>query len=323
MSLSHTIPIPPITIAFALLGLVQLLLIGLALSIALLITLTARRLRRPPRRSYAWAVARGVPGDPSELPEPRAFQTIQLTIDHRGSTATAWSIEADEPDAPIILYTPGWGDAKIKSLQRLHAMAPIASTIIAWDPPGHGDSPGKCALGTREPQHIRHIIENAIPPDKPIILWGHSLGAGAAIAAAAAICDNPDTARRILAVVAEAPYRLPKTPASRVMRQAGLPWTGIGPLAYIALGIRTGIGPSWPGFDRALHPRNLNHTPLLVIHGQLDNICPPDDGRDIATAAPHGTFLLIEGARHNDLWQPEFHAAPRTLQWLRAAISRP
>ena len=46
--------------------------------------------------------------------------------------------------------------------------------------------------------------------------------------------------------------------------------------------------------------------PLLVLHGTLDEICPHDDGQQIAAAAaPRSLFISISGAGHNDLWTDE------------------
>ena len=39
-------------------------------------------------------------------------------------------------------------------------------------------------------------------------------------------------------------------------------------------------------------------TPLLVIHDEGDEDVPPENGRDIAAAAPHGTFVLTSGLGH-------------------------
>ena len=39
-------------------------------------------------------------------------------------------------------------------------------------------------------------------------------------------------------------------------------------------------------------------TPLLVIHDEGDEDVPLEDGRDIAAAAPRGTFVLTTGLGH-------------------------
>ena len=65
----------------------------------------------------------------------------------------------------------------------------------------------------------------------------------------------------------------------------------------------------WPGFDRAAYAAKLA-APLLVIHGEQDRVCPLEDGRSIAEAAPDGRLVVLPGAPHNGLWaNPETKAA--------------
>lgn len=288
------------------LGLLQLLALGLAIAIAIATLLVIRRLRRPPRRTYAWALARNLPSDPSELDDPRDFTPFEITAcNHR---LPAWSITGDDPAGPLVIATPGWGDSKIGILPRLPALLPKASRIIAWDPPGTGEStttsgkPGLCYLGTREPRILIDIIDEHAEPHERVVLLGWSLGAGASIAAAA--LDAESESPRVAAVVAEAPYRRPWTPAFNVLRMARLPYRINGPIAFALLGLRLTRHPMWKGFDRARLAATVR-VPLLLIHGTDDEICPFADSRDIAAATPNATLLPIPGAGHNNLWTEE------------------
>lgn len=290
-------------------GLVILLSVGLAIAAALVLWLTIWRLRHPPRKTYAWAIARNRPGDPSELDAPRAFTDHELALDaHRpGERSPIWDIEGDAPAGPIVIFTPGWGDSRIGVLPRLRGFAPHASRIIVWDPPGHGDAPGRCALGTREPAMLAALAQHAFETHgKPIVIAGSSLGGGVSIVTASSHGD----AIPIVGVIAEAPYCLPWTPARNVMRLAGYPYRwNIGP-AFGLLGIRLG---GWRTFDRAEWAKRLA-CPLLVIHGTEDEVCPLQDGRDIADAAPQSELVTIDGRSHNDLWVDD---EPRTAEAVR------
>ena len=55
------------------LGMAALLAIGLSIAIALATIYVTLRLRRPPRRTVAWALANGAPSDPSEMDSPLVF----------------------------------------------------------------------------------------------------------------------------------------------------------------------------------------------------------------------------------------------------------
>jgi pimeloyl-ACP methyl ester carboxylesterase len=85
----------------------------------------------------------------------------------------------------------------------------------------------------------------------------------------------------------------------------GLPWWGVLPLALKLIGVR---------FDRAAQARELA-CPLLVIHGEQDEVCPVEDGRAIAGAAQDSTLVVIPGAGHHGLW-----TTPESAERCRGAV---
>lgn len=274
------------------LGLACFLLLGLLLGVVALIARTAYLLTHPPRRTYADALARNRPGDPGELPgPPRAWSLWHFQ--HRGLALPVWDITGDHPDGPVLILSHGWGDSRVGGLSRVPSLLPLASRILLWDMPGHGEAPGTCALGVREPAALADLVR-AASPERPFILLGWSLGAGVCIAAAA---EGLPAA----AVVAEAPYRHAATPARNMLAALGLPYRANLPPALWILGAALGIGPRWLGFDRADLAARLA-CPLLVIHGEADDICPPADGLAIAAAATRGSFTPIPAAGHYGLW---------------------
>ena len=287
-------------------GLLLLLSIGLAIFMALLTFWTAHRLRHPPRRTDAYAVSRGVPANPGEMPEPVPYEerTFELHDSHnRRYEAPVWIIPGANAAGPIVIASPGWGDSKIGLLPRLTTLLPVSSMVVAWDSPGLGEAPGKCALGAHEPALALDLArqiraESDIPRD--VVLLGWSMGAGVVIGAGACASEND----HIAAVIAESPYRKHWTPARNVMRNAGYPYRVNIPLCYAMLGIRLGVGPLWRGFDRAEHAKRLR-CPLLVIHGSEDDVCPVSDGRDIARSSAKSMLVVVNDAGHNNLWTDE------------------
>jgi pimeloyl-ACP methyl ester carboxylesterase len=164
------------------------------------------------------------------------------------------------------------------------------------------------ALGLRETDYLLALIHtlddrrSTSQDESPraLALWGWSLGAGVSIDAAG--CDA--LRDRVIAVIAEAPYRLPQTPARNVLALWGLPHGWSLSFALFVLGLRHRCrlwtrehGP----FDRATRARSVA-APLLVLHGDQDDVCPVEDGRTIARAAPHGTIEILEGCGHHGIW---------------------
>jgi len=307
-------------------GFLILLATSLALGWLMLVVYTAWLLTHPARRAYAFAVARNLPGDPSELAladssgaAPRGLEYSQWTFRSRGADLPVWDVQGLDPRGPTIIMTHGWGDSRVVMLPRLGALASLASRLVLWDLPAHGDAPtGTFTLGLHEHEDLLALIERIGAAPNGIVLFGASLGAGSSIVAAS---ESP---ARIRAIIAEAPYRIPPVPARRVFRVRSMPTqTNLLP-AMALIGLRLGGGLSWAlspdagGFDRALHAARLpSSIPLLVLHGSDDLVCPVEDGRDIAKAAPRGTIEVVEGAGHNNLWTD-----PAFAQRCTAAVGR-
>lgn len=290
-------------------GLIVLFAAGLALFGLSLVAYTVRLLTRPPRRTYAWAVARGLPGDPGEASPSRAFESFTFTS--RGITLAAWEIAGDRPGGPTFIFTHGWGESKLSVLPRLAALAPECSRVIAWDLPGHGESGGACALGGPEAQDLCVLADRA-RDRTPLVLAGFSLGAGVSIAAAA------DAGAA--AVIAEAPYRVPATPARNVLRARSLPWRFNLPAALAWVGLHAGWGPAWRSrpFDRAAMAARLG-VPLLVVVGEADRVCPPEEAQ--AIAGSRGELVRVPGAGHLDLWTGQA-SAERAGRAIAAFLAR-
>jgi len=303
----------------AIIGLLPLLLIGLALSVALATWLVVRRLRRPPRRTSGWAIAKGRAADPSELDQPLSFDTWMLepqSAPYKGLRLPVWEIAGLDEGGPTLVMTPGWGDSRLGLLLRAERLASSCSRMLLWDPPGHGEAPGLCRLGWDEHLILGDLLDRACPGAERAVLYGASMGAGCAIVLAAQRAED----ERIAGVVAESPYRLPLTPAINVLRHAGMPWRVPAPLAFWWIGARIGAGPGWRGFDRADHASRMR-VPLLVLHGTRDGISPLADAEAIAGAATRGRLEIIEGAGHNNLWteRPYAEASARAVQQFLAA----
>jgi pimeloyl-ACP methyl ester carboxylesterase len=289
----------------ALPGLFTLLGTGFALALLASVIYIFHKLRTPPRRTVAWAISNSTASDPSELDSPLDFDSWKLTSqrgEYRGLAFPVWDITGLCPTGPTIILTPGWGDSRVGALQRVQHLAPTCARVIAWDPPGLGQAPGKTSLGVHEPDLLLQLIESLDTKPEHIVLYGSSMGAGISIAAAAR-CSST-----LLGVIAEAPYQLAHTPAYNVLRESGIPWKISGPIAFAFLGARVGVGARWRSYDRAALAAQLR-CPLLVIHGTSDTTCPVNDGKTIANAAPQGTLVEIPDAGHNNLWNEEPHTA--------------
>jgi pimeloyl-ACP methyl ester carboxylesterase len=311
-------------------GLLILLATGLLLSWLLLVLFTFWILSHPPRRSYAYAVARNLPGDPSEVSvvhpdgtSQRGLPFTEWSFVARGRSLPVWDVTGLNPAGPTIILTHGWGDSRVVMLPRLIALAPLASRIILWDLPAHGDAPaGSFTLGAEEHRDLLSLYEKVAEtpgssPDTRIVLHGFSLGAGISIHAAHSMPQRKITGHNApAAVIAESPYRFPITPARNVLRMRAFPYrTNIAP-AIALLRLRFGLRLRDKNFDRAALRFDA---PLLILHGALDPICPIEDARAIATAH-HARLIELPTGAHNNLWTDPT-LAPQSLIAIRDFLS--
>lgn len=293
-----------------------LLITGLAVAIAIAVARTAWVLCNPPRRGYAFAVSRSLPGTPAEVPPSMGGPFEFREWVHRDSSLNiecpVWEIPGANRAGAVVVMTHGWGESRIHALPRVEPFRLHAAAIILWDLPGHGDARGRCSLGTREIDALTSLVRALSPPsasDTPrsvpvcsggIVLYGFSLGAGVSIAAAAEAPSGLSLATR--GIIAEAPYRIPITPAAAVLAKTGMPAGWVLRLALSALRMLLGPRLDPHTFDRARHAETLR-SPLLILRGTADDICPLSDAQAIAAATRSPCEVAhIEGAGHGDVW---------------------
>lgn len=284
------------------LGLIQILAIGFAIGVVALILTTAWMLTHPVRRSYAWAIARSQPGDPGELDESLQFKDETIDLGH--ASVPIWDIEGRDPNGPIVLMTHGWGSSRQGALKRIFPIVDHASRVIAWDLPGHGDASGNARLGTDEHTIAIELLAALGIEDAPIVLYGWSMGAGISLA----LCAQIQSTHDVRCVICEAVYCEPTTPARGVLTLRGMPHRLNLTPALMWIGIRIGVGARWSGFNRAQIASRIE-TPVLLIHGDADPVCPIEDSRRIASNAAHAELCVIEGAGHNNIWTDPIHRA--------------
>lgn len=128
-------------------------------------------------------------------------------------------------------------------------------------------------------------------PEHTVVVWGQSLGSGAA-------CE--------LAVSRDPDALVLQSPLLSCVRVA-FPWFPTLPLTDIMVNIA-----------KAPHFR----APTLVLHGTHDEVIPVSHGTRLAAAVPPALLddvVLVDGAGHNDM---EYRALPTMVAKVRALVAR-
>jgi pimeloyl-ACP methyl ester carboxylesterase len=210
---------------------------------------------------------------------PEGFS--EVAIDWKpGQTCVAWYHRGDsEAAGPVIVYFHGNGEnlETLKMGGLLRTLSGFGSPVLAVDYPGYGRSTGKATepnITQAADAAVRWILKQE--PPREWIAAGWSLGAAVAIQAAS---RNPASLK---ALVAMSGWTSLKDAAS-----AHYP-------AWIAHFLLT------ESYDSVAKAPGIQ-CPVLVIHGEEDDIIPATLGSTLASAFPQATWTPIAGAGHNDL----------------------
>ena len=185
------------------------------------------------------------------------------------------------PNAPITLLwahgNAGNISHRVENIKLLHEKIKI--NIFIFDYRGYGRSQGSASEeGTyRDAGAALQYLRSRDDVDpKRIIFFGRSLGA--AVAAELAAHEN------CLALVLETPFT-----SIRDMARVAFPFLPLGPF------LRT-------RYDVIAKVKKIQ-VPLLVLHGDQDEVVPFSQGRKVFEAAPEPKeFYTIRGAHHNDTY---------------------
>ncbi len=270
----------------AVFGLLILLAIAFALLVAIFTGVLVYEMRHPPRRTLAYALARGLHVDPAAS----GLTFREWNVEANGVTLPVWDIDGAGDGDLTAVFVHGWGQSRIDMLARIGPWPDLARRIIMFDLRGHGEATGVSDLGVNESRDLIALLEAL--DNGPIVLVGYSMGAVIAIETAA---QESSIRKHIAGVVAFGPYDDFHTSLRGRLKVAGYPARPITDLALFVLrfaGVR----------HRTLTPIAAKLScPLLVIHGKRDRVVPIDHGRRIAEAAPHGELRVIPEAAHLDV----------------------
>lgn len=249
---------------------------------------------RPRRKSFGFALAHGLPTEPSDLDFDSQEVTFNLPGQH---TTPGWIIAGEKTNGPTVLVLHGHGDFTCGAMRFVKTLAPFASNIVLFDWPGHGRcSAPWMTCGLREPGDAIAVLDG-LPDEirkKPIVLFGYSLGGQIAIKTAGLYAD------RFAGTIADGAYRRWDTPIRMKLKRHRVPT-----FPFIQLtGVFFGLTGMIRAFDRAAFAKKFDG-PTLYIHGTDDRICPIQEGQELADASPNSTFVAIQGGRHNQLHEQE------------------
>jgi abhydrolase domain-containing protein 17 len=178
-----------------------------------------------------------------------------------------------KPNAPTIIYSHGNAEDIGQNIDIFQTLHDRGFGVIAYDYPGYGLSPGR-PTETSTQQSIQavwdHAIQSGISPSS-IVIVGRSIGTGPSVW----LASHTQPAGLILISPLKSAYA-------------------------VAFKYPIFPGDLFPNYKRIANIQ----TPLLVIHGENDEVIPFSHGQSIYqhSAASNKYFAPIKNSGHNDLF---------------------
>ncbi len=214
-----------------------------------------------------------------------AYQDVSFpTAD--GLKLHGWFLPAEGKPRGAVLHLHG-NAANVSAHVGLIDWLPRAGYhVLMFDYRGYGRSEGKVTrAGTIRDGHaaLDYLLSRPETQGLPVFAYGQSLGGPVAIVVAAA---RPE----IRAVVAESPFSSYRGIAARhIVRLVRAEW-----LAKLLAAVTIS-----DGYDPIAVVSRLAPRPLLVIAAENDQICFPEQARELyAAAAEPKSYWLVPGAEH-------------------------
>lgn len=250
----------------------------------------SRLLVRPDVRPFLPDVPGG-PATPGEI--GLEYEVVRFTTDD-GVTLSGWLIPSERDTRTAVILLHGFSGHRLASLPAVVPWLHERHHVLQFDFRGHGESDARSVtLGSHERRDVAAAVRFMESRGLgPIALYGLSMGASTAIAAA------PDLP--VAAVVADAPFAQLHHPVANRMRQVGYPLADIGARVIVAgVALRTR---SWLGEPiRAV--RRLAPRALFVIATREDRLISWRQGLALFDAAGEPKELwVVDGAAHGDAY---------------------
>jgi hypothetical protein len=226
------------------------------------------------QRAYIYFPPREYPLTPGQV--RLAWESLTLTAAD-GVRIRAWWVPAKKSGAHVLYYLHGNGSNLSSFVDIAQACHAEGLSFFAIDYRGYGESEGSpTERGLNADALAGYRWLEALPGTPRIVVYGQSLGTAVASALASQVS--------VRGLVLEAAL-----PSTWRMARLHYPWLWV---------------PSWCIRDRFETVRHMTRVtcPVLVIHGERDEISPIRFGREVFAAAHEPKeFLSVPGAGHNDL----------------------
>lgn len=168
--------------------------------------------------------------------------------------------------------------------------------VVTYDARGHGQSEGRCGVGSTEHHDVACVVSHVAAAGLPILVVGVSMGAIAVVAYLAGIERRDPTVAG--AVLVSAPSRWRMRPSAVGVLNVVLTRSAVGRWAagkWLGVRIRPGW---WPG-QTPESAMNRIGIPVVVVHGANDRLLASSHAHRLhSSGAASNRLQVVEGMGH-------------------------
>jgi pimeloyl-ACP methyl ester carboxylesterase len=208
-----------------------------------------------------------------------------------GGTLELWRVDPDGETRGIVILAHGWGRNRDRMVHRARVFGSLGFTTVLHSARDHGgSSPRRFMNAVRFAEDIESVM---VWLGRPVLLYGHSIGAAAAVIAAG---RNPGL---VQALFLEGCYAETKKGLRSLYRDYNLVFgVLLGPMIVFWMDLFYGFRMD------AVSPARLVKTlrmPALIVHGEQDTSFPPAHALRLQESFPPGTaeLFVAPGADHH------------------------
>ena len=234
-----------------------------------------------------------------------AYEDVWLTAAD-GAKLHGWYLPAPAPARGTVLHLHGNAENISTFIAAVHWLPAHGYNVLLVDYRGYGRSEGAATIDTVH-EDARLALDYALARGGPLFVFGQSLGGSAAVYT---VAHHPQRAR-VAAVITEGAYSSYRRIAREKMGQFWLTWPFQYPLSWL-------FSDEYAADDAA---PLLAPVPLLVVHGEKDDVVPPAHARRLFDAARDPRELwIVPGSGHVDAFT-RAENRERLLEFLAARLA--
>ncbi len=209
------------------------------------------------------------------------FQEFRIPVSETDHI-TAWFLPADQNEG-VLFFSHGNAGNMSHRLSKIKGWVERGFSVVLWDYRGYGESSGSIANDEQvfmdAQKVITQILGETNESESKLILMGESLGSYPSVRLAGVL--------KARALILEAPF-----PSFKELAALHYPWIP----AFMSKSLLKNYSFSNEDYFEKIQ------SPLLIMHGTADEICPHELSKKLFEKAPEPKiFFSIPGGMHNDL----------------------